>query len=320
MNCKDKLTFLFLGGAKRVAIARRFIEACRNKNLEGKIIGYELDVRCPLASVGTVLEGRKWRDPDILGHIDEVVREYDVDVILPFVDSAVGIAAAYRDTYTYRNVYIPVGARATAELMFDKCMSAELFLSLGIEIPATCHEWYENARLIAKPRFGSASKGIVIIDKQSEFEMLSGTEYLIQERIDKKQEITVDCFISVADGAIRAVSPRIRLEVSGGEVVRTMTIDDADVISLARKTIEKIGLRGAVTIQFIRDVDSGRLMVMEINPRLGGGVPASINAGADIAAMIVDEALGLRPEYKDAVPGVLTVRYLDDIAFFPKNI
>jgi len=33
-------------------------------------------------------------------------------------------------------------------------------------------------------------------------------------------------------------------------------------------------------------------MIMEINPRLGGGAVAAVHAGADIPAMIISEALG----------------------------
>ncbi len=317
MKKDGTLTFLFLGGAKRVAIGRRFVEAARRRGYGAGIIGYELDARCPLASIGRIVEGRKWSDPAVCEHLEEIVGRYGVDALIPFVDGAVGVAAEFASRRP--EVFVPAGDREMEEAMFDKCASAELFASLGIPVPATYVPGAPCTRLIAKPRFGSASKGIVAIDDPRQLDRILACpgEYLVQERIDRREEITVDCYASVADGAIAAASPRIRLEVAGGEAVRTVTVDDGEAAALARRVIAGVGLRGAVTVQLIRDLDSGRLMVMEVNPRLGGGVVASVNAGADIPSMIVDEILSVKPTSQKAKAGVLTVRYLEDIAFFP---
>lgn len=65
--------------------------------------------------------------------------------------------------------------------------------------------------------------------------------------------------------------PRKRLEVVGGEVSRTVTLRDDRIMELSRKVIERLHLRGAVTLQFLRDITTDRMLLMEINPRLGGG-------------------------------------------------
>lgn len=310
------LTFLFLGGAKRVAIGRMFLQACEARGIGGRIVAYELDSHSAIASIGTVVEGLSWRDAGIYADIDAVVDRYGVDVIIPFVDPAVAIAAEYRRRVGGA-VFVPVGDAAVAASMFDKITSAQLFERKGIATPATYRPGDACARLIAKPRFGSASKGIIAIDTLQDLYQVqaAGDKYLIQERIDNKEEISVDCYASVSDGAVTAVSPRLRGEVSGGEAVRTETVDDADAVALAREVIGRIGLRGAVTVQLLRDLDSGRLMVMEVNPRLGGAVVASVHAGVDIPGMIVDEALGKKPVPAVPVPGVETVRYLEDVVF-----
>lgn len=86
-------------------------------------------------------------------------------------------------------------------------------------------------------------------------------------------------------------------------------------MELASRTIELAGLSGAITVQLIRDLDNGRLMVMEVNPRFGGGCVASIHAGADVAAAMVNDILG-RPEVPAiGRPGVTTVRYPADVVF-----
>lgn len=318
---KNSIGFLFLGGAKRVTMARMIKEACRARGFEARITGYELDANSALALEGDIVEGIRWSDPAIYADLDEVCSTRDIDIVIPFVDGAVGVASDFVRHHSSTPVFAPVSPRGITDRMFDKCAAAELFESLSLPIPATYVEGAPVGRLIAKPRFGSASKGIVEINTlQKLYEIKADrNRYLVQERIDHREEITVDCYVGVASGSVVAVSPRLRSEVSGGEVVRTETLDEPDVEALVRRTLAATGLRGAVTVQLIRDLDNGRLMIMEINPRLGGGAVASVHAGVDLPGLIVDDFLGRQLAVQTAQPGVETVRYLADVVFFPQN-
>lgn len=317
------ITFLFLGGAKRVGMARLFQKAARELGHEAEIVGYELDCACPLAAVAAeMIEGLRWSDPGIFGHIDDTVTRLGIDVIIPFVDGAVGIASEYAARYPHRNVFVPASTRDLADKMFDKVAAAALFERNGLPVPPTYHAGDPCLRLIAKPRFGSASKGIVEINSLQKLYEFQGREdrYLIQERIDNREEITVDCYAEVATGRIVGASPRIRLETAGGEAVRTVTVESPQAAELARHAIESIGLRGAVTVQVIHDLDNDRYLIMEINPRLGGGAVASVYAGFNLPSAIIQDALGETPVTAgSAQAGVLTTRYLDDVVFRPND-
>lgn len=316
-----RVNLLFLGGAKRVAMARMFKDAAHRRWLECSITGYELHANSALACEGEIVEGLRWDDPDLLADIDRIVKGHNIDIILPFVDSAVGVAADFVASTTPGNVFAPVSDRNRVECMFDKIAAAELFERLELPIPPTWHHDAPCGHLIAKPRFGSASKGIEKIDNLRDLHQIIGRgedKYLIQQRFDNREEITADCYVSMMTGEIVAVSPRVRSEVSGGEVVRTKTFADAEVDALVRRTLVATELRGAVTVQLLRDLDTGRLMIMEINPRLGGGAVASVHAGADIPGMIIADALGENLETQQATPGVETVRYLSDVVFYPQ--
>ena len=112
------------------------------------------------------------------------------------------------------------------------------------------------------------------------------------------------------------MSPRLRIEVLGGEVTRTRTVDYPELVELSNRVIRDLRLRGPVTLQFIRDETTGSLMLMEINPRLGGGVVCSIHAGADIPRLILEEYMGKTPEpIENVKPGVLICRYFDETVF-----
>ncbi len=314
------VSFLFLGGAKRVTMAQMFKAAAKKRGLECRIIGYELDSNSALACEGEIVEGLRWNDPGLLADIDSVVDSHGVDIIVPFVDRAVGVAADYAVSSETSSVFVPVSQRAVTDRMFDKIAAAELFEHLELPIPPTWRQGAPCGHLIAKPRFGSASKGIEKIDSLRDLYQIIGRgadKYLIQQRFDRREEITVDCYVGMETGQIAAVSPRLRGEVSGGEVVRTETFADAEVDALVRHTIVATGLRGAITVQLLRDLDTGRLMIMEVNPRLGGGAVASVHAGVDLPGLIIDDAIGAPLAAQQATPGVETARYLADVVFYP---
>lgn len=312
---KKKINVLFLGGAKRVSFGRKLIEAGARLGMEVSIFSYELEAEVPVAVIGGVIIGRRWSAPDLLEHIHHVVEAYHIDIMLPFVDGAISIAGAY--VANYGDVWAPVVKPGVAETFFDKVQSARVFEEVGLEIPATYRGGKPVFPLIAKPRRGSASKGIEVISGISDFRRLQKNinDYLLQTYYPRIEEYTVDCYISQR-GEVLCISPRRRLEVIGGEVSRTVTVDDPEIMTVSRTAIEKLGMRGAVTLQYLRDLESGRLMLMEINPRLGGGVVCSIHAGADIPSMILSEACGL--SYKgsrEAKSGVLICRYFEEAVF-----
>lgn len=312
-----RIHILFLGGAKRVSMARLFKQAAAGLGYEAAIFSYELDQCAPIACESTVIKGSRWSDPDVLVKLDEAVDRYGIDIIVPFVDGAVAVAANYAATYPGK-VFVPTGSADTAELMFDKVRAAEAFEIAELPIPTTYIPGAPCLKLIAKPRHGSASKGIVEISSIEALDriMLRADDYLIQERIDNRRELTVDCYVSVADGKPLAVSPRVRNVTVGGEVSDTETVDFPEAVELTKRVLSSLGLRGAVTVQLISDLDAeGRLLIMEINPRLGGGAVCSVIAGADIPRLIIAESLGMELKDQTPQPGVRICRYMQEVVF-----
>lgn len=316
------LNILFLGGAKRVSMARHFKRAAATRGIAVSIFGSEISQDVPLVIEGDIIDNTRWSDADALQRLSDVCREHEISVVVPFVDNGVAFATRLAEASEGR-IFAPCSAPAVSERMFDKVLAAADFESAGLPIPATWHPSIpadDMLPLIAKPRCGSASKGIILIDEASQLDEIYHPSYLIQKRFDKRDEITVDCYRSVVDGHIKAIVPRLRNEVAGGEVVRTTVFHDAQVSALAEKVILSLGLTGAVTVQLLRDLRSGILYVMEVNPRLGGGAVAAIGAGADLTGMILDDALGNPQPAITDYNNVMVARYLDEVVFPTHNI
>ncbi len=310
-----KINILFLGGAKRVSMARMLVSAGDELGYEVNIFSYELNNEVPVAIVGKVLLGLRWNDPKLLEHLHETVAKHEINIMIPFVDGAVGVVARYRATY--QDVWAPVGSFENVEKMFDKVVSAQEFEHAGLDIPRTYKSGRPKFPLIAKPRHGSASRGIEIITDSREFKRViaNADEYVIQEYIENREEYTVDCYVS-ASGAVLCAVPRLRKEIIGGEVSDTITVADVEIERTSHKVISRLGLCGAVTLQFLRDVTNRRLLLMEINPRLGGGAVCSVHAGAPIPTYILSEYLQRQlVPCNDWKPGTEIVRYMQEVVF-----
>lgn len=315
---RQVVNILFLGGAKRVAMGRLFIEAGRRLGMEVVLFSYELSTEVPVSEVSRVIVGRRWNDPALMEDLHEVVTENRIDIIIPFVDPAVEIAARY--CMSDPSVWTPFKDGVLAAHMFDKCKADELFRNIGVPVPRNAGLEKITGEVIAKPRHGSASKGIRVMENDEYAAMRSRGEtdgYIFQEYISDREEYTVDCYVA-SDGKVICAVPRRRLEVAGGEVVSTVTVADKDIEAISRNVLEGLSLRGAVTIQFLRDRTDGRLMIMELNPRLGGGAVCAVYAGADIPAFILtDWRDGKVQVCDDWQAGVKTCRYFEDVVFKP---
>lgn len=305
---QKSLNILMLGGAKRVSMGRMLIQAARHKGLTPHLFSYELAPDVPVACIADVITGRRWSDPELVADLRRVILERDIDIVIPFVDGALEVCASGA-----LPAWSPTSSNATS--FYHKIQSDRLFSAAGIRTPRRHTGDYAGRPLIAKPDCGSASKGIVRITSQRDLDAITDRDaYLIQELITDAREITVDCYVT-KDATVCCAVPRRRVEVAGGEVTRTVTVDRPDIKALSHEILHALGLTGAVTLQFIENDDTPPLL-MEINPRLGGGAVCSVYAGADIPAMIVAEWLGEPVPLCDAPrTGITVARYFEDIVF-----
>lgn len=312
------INILMLGGARRVSMAEQLIRSGQRMGADVKIISYELMREVPIAIIAEVIIGLKWSDPKVVDDICRICKEKEINIVLPFVDGAIEIAARCKELLP--DVFIPVIEPGLAEKMFDKVEAAKLFRDGNFEIPLTYNAINAELPAIAKPRHGSASRGIKIFNNMDELMHLENLqEYLVQEFIENNREYTIDCYIS-QEGEILTTVPRIRLEVMGGEVTRSMTVREEELIRRSREVVEYFGFRGPVTLQFLEDMDRQRFLLMEINPRLGGGVLCSIFAGAPITDYIIREAMGMKVNPADDwISGTLMARYQKEAIFFQNS-
>ncbi len=112
---------------------------------------------------------------------------------------------------------------------------------------------------------------------------------LIFQEYKRGREYTID-LLSDFEGQVLTIVPRERIEVRAGEVTRSRTEKHMGIIHNSRIIAEKLGSTGPITLQCLLCGDVP--FFFEVNPRVGGGLPASIAAGANTPRRLIEMCLG----------------------------
>ena len=283
-----KLNILFLGGAKRVSLAERFVVAGKKLDLNIRVFSYEINKHVPFKIVGKIILGMKWNDKKIYNDLLKVIIKKNISIVIANVDLATIVLANLNKKFPHLKLI--TSDKYTCNIFHDKLKTYNECKKLKIKtIPFSKNTF----PMFVKPKKGSASKyNYKIINKDHYkycFKKINEKKFIKQEFI-KGLEYTVDAYVSKERKFIGAV-PRIRYNVSDGESTTSIVVKDLQIIELTKNILKKFNLLGPITLQFIKK--NKQLYFLEINPRFGGGVIASIEAGFDIPKIMIMDYLDI---------------------------
>jgi len=108
-------------------------------------------------------------------------------------------------------------------------------------------------------------------------------EYIHQKEIHGI-EYSVDCYSDKYGVFVDGVS-RIRMEMCCGEVIKSKTILNTNLIKICEEISNKLNIIGPSNFQFIVDKNDKPYLI-EINSRFGGGSTFSYKVGFDFINLI----------------------------------
>jgi carbamoyl-phosphate synthase large subunit len=305
----DKFNVLFLGGGKRVSLAEKFIAAGESLNLDVHVMSYDLEAEQPIREVGKVLVGKKWDDPLVIEDISDKILEERIDLVLANVDPATLILTKLKEISTTKIISSDFSTTSTclSKKEFSKFCNSE-------SLPVIPEIVADSFPFFVKPDKGSASIGAQKIQNRSDLQSLKNPESLIFQEFIAGIEYTVDAYV-LEDGTTWGISPRVRIATSGGESVNSIMVNDEEIRAVCLSLITKLSLRGPITIQFIRRLSDSKLFLMEVNPRFGGGVPLSIEAGYNFPKIMIEEILGKEVSLLGSIRNLSMKRYYKEAYF-----
>ena len=296
---------LLIAAGRRVSLAQRFIKHGFD------VYSYETERECPITQHATIIEGKRWADPNVRRHILDTIMEIQPDLVLPMSDHATPILSSI----VYKGIV--TGSGRTNALCLDKKKFEQALQN---------HDYYPNVEkdkpVILKPIQGANSKGLHRFSYEDYLKYkdeYKGTH--VAQRCIEGFEISVDAYFNKFSKMIDSV-PRKRVEVQGGEVSRSTTLprNAYGVSELTKQVGERFGIVGPACAQYI--VDNNKPYIMEINARFGGGVILSLEAGFDQIKLLKEEWVDGKlclPEQHDWKSNLSMTRYFQEYFYGDDN-
>ncbi|MBF0406190.1 MAG: ATP-grasp domain-containing protein [Candidatus Riflebacteria bacterium] len=324
-----KFNILFTSAGRRVALVKAFRSAMQQLSLEGKIVTADCKLSAQAHFAADAMEIVPRVDhPDYLNELLNICSKYKINLVVPLIDPELQILSDSETRFRQAGITLLSSSSETNSLCIDKVKTHQFFSKIGIKTPEILNivDVLNNSDdsvypLFLKPRFGSGSVGAVKIEnkEQLEFHSKMVTNPILQEYISG-DEYSID-ILTDKSGKVISVVPRLRLEVRSGEICKGVTVKDARLISGAKFVAESLpGTFGCLTVQcFV--TSENEIVYTEINPRFGGGIPLTIQAGANFPLWIIQMVQDKNPETQldSWEDGLVMLRY-DDAIFTKRQI
>ena len=201
----------------------------------------------------------------------------------------------------------------------DKRKTYKELLKHGFDAPETFTPKQLLARsrkqypYILKPWDGHASRAIHIANNKRELEFYcKHIPHCMIQTLVTGEEFTVDVLVDF-DMNVRCIVPRKRIQVRGGEVSKGLTVKHQEIIRQSKCLVNQLGAGpGVITLQCFLTKEN-EIKFIEINPRFGGGILLSIEAGANFPKWIIQLLMKKSPRIEiDAWQENLTMLRYDE--------
>jgi carbamoyl-phosphate synthase large subunit len=222
----------------------------------------------------------------------------DIRLVVPLSDLELPVLSEHVEKFAEQGIALMVSDPSTIALCFDKWQTYLHLCDLDIPTPQTYDELdralaNEMLPLVLKPRRGSASRGLHVVEDEDAARSLWREGYIAQ-RFIRGEEYGLD-ILTDQNGRLLSVVPRRKLAMRAGETDKAVCVRDETMIDLGVKIAESLrplGVRGAIDVDLMRAKEEDEVLVLEINPRFGGGYPVAHLAGADFPRLLIALAKG----------------------------
>ena len=312
---------MFTCVGRRVMLLKAFRKAMEELGIEGKIIATDLShesAAMQIADVGYVVPAA--RKLQYIPKLEDLVREHNVGLLVPLTDVDLRPLSRHRDGFAKLGCSVMIGPEPTIQICRDKKRFSQHITRGGLPAIRTFSLGQFRRSpfypCFTKPLRGSGGHGASIIHSGRELRKqvhFFGDQLLVQDYVPGR-EYTIDVY-RTREGEIKSIVPRQRLLVRSGEVEQGVTIHDEELIASTRKLVGLLdGLWGVFCLQ-CRRPDGKEPFFFELNPRFGGGVLLSIDAGANLPLYLIQEVTGreITGKVGDFAPNRMLMRYSGDL-------
>lgn len=295
------MKILFTSVGRRVELMQAFRKAADELGVQLTIIGADITESAPaLFFCDETKIVCRIKEPEYIPQLLNICEKEKVDCLIPTIDTDLLLLAENKEKFEAVGTKVLISAVDKVKLCRDKRYTADYFMSVGLKSPVPVDDaskYVLGYPAFIKPKDGSSSIDAYKVSNAEELKEYAKkvNDYIVQPFISGR-EFTIDIFCDYEGNPVY-ITPRERLAVRAGEVLKTRIHQDDTMIREMLALIEDYKPCGQITVQLIQDEVTGNNYYIEINPRFGGGAPLSIKAGADSAKAVIRMLNGEKLEY-----------------------
>jgi carbamoyl-phosphate synthase large subunit len=291
----NRVNVLITAASRRVGLVRAFRRAVEEFG-GGRVITTDINALSPALYFGHRNHiVPLTTDPEYIPIVESICDVDGVDLIVPTIDDELPLFGRLRSRFEDLGIWVAASDERAAVVANDKFMTYQFAFEHGISAPRTrLARSFDYASVtypvVVKPRFGRGSLHVFEARNERELRFFEGyvPDAVVQDYL-AGIEFTVDV-CSDFDGRVISVVPRERLVIRAGVSDRGVTRRNRVVMDFACHVAESMHLCGPSNIQC--KWDGSEVGLIEVNPRFSGGIPLTIEAGADIPAWLVQMRAG----------------------------
>nr|WP_297784079.1 ATP-grasp domain-containing protein [uncultured Allomuricauda sp.] len=302
---------LFTCAGRRNYLINYFKEAL---NGNGLVLAADSQLSAPaLVDADVAIQVPSIYSGEYIDTLKDLIVKHRIDAIISLNDLELPILAEHKDELESAGAKVIVSNPEVIDIAFDKWKTFNFFKEIGVGTPKTYLTIKDTTDalnsgelkfpLIVKPRWGSASIAIDIVENEEELQLAYRLQsikiqksilkdasssdidksILIQEKING-EEYGID-ILNDFNGNHFGSFIRKKMAMRSGETDKALSVVNHDFSEIAKLIGEKTGHIGNMDCDFF--VSDGKVYYLEMNPRFGGGYPFSHEAGINTPAIYI---------------------------------
>lgn len=261
-------------------------------------------------------------DPKYFERVEQIIAEEKIDIILVGTDTELPLFAERKVQLEEKfGVKVVVSSTEVIEITNDKWLTAEFLRKNNFPFPlsalTTDAAQIENLKMkgnfpfIAKPVDGARSKGIEIVNNESDLERICSynNNLVVQELLgDEHGEYTTGCL--VVGGKCVAITSLVR-DLRDGNTWRAYRYGEENFDDTIALIAEALQVEGPANFQY--RIREGKPVVFEINGRFSGTTPLRMMFGFNEVEALVEYYLNNKEIAQPSLKNGTVLRTFSDI-------
>ncbi len=223
----------------------------------------------------------------------EICLEYSINLIIPVIDPEIYILSKYRDYFKNQGIIVLVSGREVLDICYDKIKMNHYLEKNNFFTVKTYYdvETFDddleqnkiNFPVFVKPILGSGSIKSEKINDHNSLNAFFEPNLIIQEYIDGV-EYGVDSLVN--DGKVLRVVVKEKISMRSGETDKAITVYNDVIMKEVKRLMTILKPFGSVDCDVI--LKDNKPYIIDINPRFGGGYPATHLSGVNFIELIIN--------------------------------